>query len=96
MRADLNGLKETVTKFLSQASGEAAKSAREVTSGIGVQVGGVASDIAGGGSEMASAATKQAKTLASEIESMARRNPLGAIASALIIGLLIGVLGRRN
>jgi hypothetical protein len=34
LRADLNGLKDTVTKFISQVSSEAAKSAREVTSSV--------------------------------------------------------------
>jgi hypothetical protein len=34
LRADLNGLKDTVTKFILQLSNEAAKSAREVTSSV--------------------------------------------------------------
>ena len=96
LRADLNGLKDTVTKFLSQVSSEAAKSAREVTSSVADQVGGVATDYVGKGAEMTSAASEQAKTVASELESMARRNPLGAIAGAVLIGVFIGLLGRRN
>ena len=96
LRADLNSLKDTVTKFVSQASGEAAKSAKEVTSSVTSQVGGVASDLAGKGAEMASAASEQAKTFASELESVARRNPLGAIAGAVLFGVLIGLMGRRN
>ena len=96
LRADLNGLKDTVAKFLSPVSGEAAKSAREVTSSVADQVGSVASDYVGKGAEMTSAANEQAKTIASELESMARRNPLGAIAGAVLIGVLIGWLGRRN
>jgi hypothetical protein len=36
------------------------------------------------------------KTIATEFESMARRNPLGAIAGAVLIGVLIGRLGCRN
>jgi hypothetical protein len=27
---------------------------------------------------------------------MARRNPIGAMASAVMVGILIGILGRRN
>ena len=96
LRADLNGLKDTVTKFISQVSSEAAKSAREVTSSVADQVGGVATDYVGKGAEMTSAASEQAKTVASELESMARRNPLGAIAGAMLIGVFIGLLGRRN
>jgi ElaB/YqjD/DUF883 family membrane-anchored ribosome-binding protein len=96
LRADLNSLKDTVMKFVSQASGEAAKSAREVTSSVTSQVGDVASDLAGKGAEMASAASEQAKTFASELEGLARRNPLGAIAGAVVFGVLIGLMGRRS
>ena len=46
--------------------------------------------------EMTSGANEQAKTVAYELESMARRNPLGAIAGAVLIGVFIGLLGRRN
>jgi hypothetical protein len=45
---------------------------------------------------MASTATEQAKTLTSEFESMARRNPIGTIAGAVLVGIVIGVLGRRS
>jgi ElaB/YqjD/DUF883 family membrane-anchored ribosome-binding protein len=45
---------------------------------------------------MASTATEQAKTFASEVESMARRNPMGAIAGAVLVGIMIGLMGRRS
>src|ERR1700730_4074091 len=90
LRADLNGLKDTVTKFISQVSSEAAKSAREGKSSVAEQVGGEETDYDGKGAEMTSAASEQAKTVASELESMARRNPLGAIAGAVLTGVLIG------
>jgi ElaB/YqjD/DUF883 family membrane-anchored ribosome-binding protein len=96
LRADINSLKDTVAKFMSQAGSEAAKSAREVTSNVAGQVGGVANDLAGKGAEMASAASEQAKTLASELENMARRNPIGALAGAVLVGVLIGLMGRRS
>jgi ElaB/YqjD/DUF883 family membrane-anchored ribosome-binding protein len=96
LRADFNGLKDTVTKFISQVSSEAAKSAREVTSGVADQVGSVATNYADRGAEMTSAASEQAKTVATELEGMARRNPLGTIAGAVLIGVFIGLLGRRN
>jgi len=96
LRADLNSLKDTVAKFVSQAGSEAAKSAREVTSNVTDQVGDVASDLAGKGAEMASAASDQAKSFASELENMARRNPIGAMAGAVVVGVLIGLLGRRH
>lgn len=96
LRADLNGLKDTVAKFISQVSNEAAKSAREVTTSVTDRVGDVSSHYAGKGAELTSAATEQAKTVATELESMARRNPLGAIGGAVLVGVLIGLLGRRN
>jgi hypothetical protein len=37
------------------------------------------------------------KTFASEVETMARKNPLGAMAAAVCVGILIGLIGRgRN
>jgi hypothetical protein len=59
-------------------------------------VGDVAGDLAGKGAEFVSTAGDQGKTLAADIETMARRNPLGALAGALAIGFLIGVWGRRS
>jgi ElaB/YqjD/DUF883 family membrane-anchored ribosome-binding protein len=96
LQADLNRLKDTVTKFMSQAADEATKSAREVSANVAGRVGDVASDIAQRSSAMASTATDQAKTFASEVESMARRNPIGAMAGAVMVGILIGMLGRRS
>jgi ElaB/YqjD/DUF883 family membrane-anchored ribosome-binding protein len=32
----------------------------------------------------------------SEFESMVRRNPMGAMAGAVMVGILIGALGRRR
>ena len=53
-----------------------------------------ASSLAESGSDMASAATDQAKSFASELEGMGRRNPLGAMAAALLVGVMIGVISR--
>jgi ElaB/YqjD/DUF883 family membrane-anchored ribosome-binding protein len=96
LRADLNSLKDTLATFMSRAGSEAANSAREVTSNVANQVGGVANDLAGKGAEIASAASDQAKSFASELENMARRNPIGAMAGAVVVGVLIGLLGRRR
>jgi ElaB/YqjD/DUF883 family membrane-anchored ribosome-binding protein len=92
LQSDLNDLKDTVTKFITQAGNETAKSARQIAG----QVGTAASDLVERGSNVASAATDQAKGFATELESMARRNPLGAIAGALVVGVLIGMMGRRS
>jgi ElaB/YqjD/DUF883 family membrane-anchored ribosome-binding protein len=45
-------------------------------------------------SEMAGMASQQVKTFASELEAMAKRNPLGTIAGAVVVGVLIGLLTR--
>ena len=92
LQSDLSDLKETVAKLISRASNETAKSAREIAG----QVSTAASDIAEKGANVASAATDQAKTLVTELENIARRNPLGALAGAVIVGVLIGMMGRRS
>jgi ElaB/YqjD/DUF883 family membrane-anchored ribosome-binding protein len=96
LRSDLNSLKDTVANFVSQAGGEAAKSAREVTSNVAGQVSDVANDLADKGAKMASAASDHAKSFGTELENMARRNPIGALAGAVVIGVLIGLMGRRS
>jgi ElaB/YqjD/DUF883 family membrane-anchored ribosome-binding protein len=108
IRNDLNSLKDTLARFMVQAGSEAARSARDVSSSVAGQVagkvkdavGGTVEDVAGGladkSVEFASTAGEQAKSLAAELEAMARRNPLGALVGALAIGFLIGVWGRRS
>jgi len=96
LRDDLNSLKDTMAKFISQASGEASRSARDIASNVAGQVTDAAGDLAERGANAASAATAQAKSFASELEFMARRNPIGALAGAVVIGVLIGMMGRRS
>jgi ElaB/YqjD/DUF883 family membrane-anchored ribosome-binding protein len=88
----LNDLKETVAKLISRASNETAKSAREIAG----QVSTAASDMAERGANVASVATEQTKSFATELENVARRNPLGALAGAVVVGVLIGMMGRRH
>lgn len=92
LQSDLSDLKQAVEKLISRGSNETAKSAREVAG----QVSTAASDIVERGAHVASAATDQAKTLVTEVENIARRNPLGALAGAVIVGILIAMMGRRN
>jgi ElaB/YqjD/DUF883 family membrane-anchored ribosome-binding protein len=100
IRNDLSNLKDTLARFMAQASSEAAKSARDVSSSVAGRVkdavGDVGDELADKGTQFVSTAGEQGKTLAAEIEAMARRNPLGALAGALAIGFLIGVWGRRS
>jgi hypothetical protein len=77
-------------------SGEAAKTVRRVSQTVASQVGTVAGAVADAGSELGSSAKEHAKTVASELEAMARRNPLGTIAGALLVGVIIGMMSRRR
>ena len=96
LRTDLNRLKDTVSTFMAQATAEATKSAREASANVVDRVSGVAGDISQRGTAMASAATDQAKSAVSEFESMVRRNPIGAVTGAVMVGILIGMLGHKR
>ena len=74
---------DTITYLASEVSDRAAKTVRNMSQRMASQVGSAASDVADTGSELASTARDHAKAFASELEGMARRNPLGIIAGAL-------------
>ena len=84
LRADLKHLRQTVADLAKHAGSEATRTAKDM-----------AHDLADKGVHAASAARDQARTAVGELESMARRNPLGALAGALFIGVLIGMSRRR-
>ena len=97
LRRDMASLSETVTYLASQVSDQAAKTVRSMSQMVASQVGSAASGVADTGSELASSARDQVKTFASELEGMARRNPLGTVAGALLVGVIIGMISRgRN
>jgi ElaB/YqjD/DUF883 family membrane-anchored ribosome-binding protein len=83
LRSDFNALKDTVTDYVSKTGSDALDSAKKATT-----------DVANKASDLASAASEQAKTFASELERMGRNNPLGAIAGAVLVGVVIGLIGR--
>lgn len=87
LKSDLRKLQETVSKFASEAGGAAAGTVKDVS-------GAVASKIGSAAGEVTSTATEQVKTFASELESMARRNPIGTLAATLAVGVLVGMMGR--
>jgi ElaB/YqjD/DUF883 family membrane-anchored ribosome-binding protein len=89
LRAELDALKSQFTHFISRAGSDAMKTAQDATSQMTDKVTDKATDFA-------NAATQQAKTFASEIERLGRENPLGAIAGALLVGVVIGLIGRRH
>lgn len=92
LKNDLTDLKEVVANLVSRASDGAAKSVHEIAD----QVNTAAADLAQKGANAASVATDQAKTLVTELENLARRNPLGALAGAVVVGVLIGMMERRR
>jgi hypothetical protein len=94
LRADIAGMQETVSKFASQAGGEAARAARNVGQAVASQAGHAAGEIADVGSDVAAAATRQVRTIGSELENIVRRNPVGIITGALLAGVLIGAFWR--
>ena len=91
---DVAGLKDTLAKLVSQASGRGAQAVQGMSRSVASQVGSAASGIADTGSDLVSTAKGHAKTFASELEDMARRNPLGTIAGALLIGAIFGMMSR--
>jgi len=94
LRQDIASLKDAFARFASQAGSEAAKTVRNLTQSAASQVSSAASGVADVGAELASSAKDHAKTFASELEAMARRNPLGTIVGALLIGVVIGMISR--
>jgi ElaB/YqjD/DUF883 family membrane-anchored ribosome-binding protein len=91
---DVASVKDTLALLASQAGGGAAKAFRNVSQTVASQVGSTASGVADAGSDLASTAKERAKTFASELEGMARQNPLATIAGTLLVGVLIGFITR--
>src|SRR5919198_3534597 len=94
LRQDIASLKNTLSRFASQAGDDAAKTVRGARQTLATQVGSAASGVADMSSDLATSAKEHAKTFASELEGMAQRNPLGTIAGALAVGVIIGLMSR--
>jgi len=85
---------DTLSKLVSAAGGQAAQTARNVGQAVASQVTSTAGGLASTSAEVASSATEQLKTFGSELEDIARKNPLGALAGALAVGIVIGLVVR--
>jgi ElaB/YqjD/DUF883 family membrane-anchored ribosome-binding protein len=94
LRQDMASLKTTISRFASQAGDDAAKTVRGAGQTLAAQVGSAAGGVADMSSDLATSAKEHAKTFASELEGMARRNPLGTIAGALAVGVVLGMMSR--
>ena len=91
---EIASLKDTFALLASQTGGEAAKKMRNMSEALASQVGDAAGGVADTGSDLATSAKQHAKTFASELEAMARRNPLGTITGTLVVGVIIGMMTR--
>lgn len=87
LKDDMASIQQTLAKLASNAGGEAYRTAQNIGATVADQV----TDLA---SQAATSAQNQAKTFASELEGMARRNPLGTIGGTLFVGIVIGMLSR--
>jgi ElaB/YqjD/DUF883 family membrane-anchored ribosome-binding protein len=87
-------LKDTFARLASHAGGETAKKMRNMGEAVASQVGDAAGGVADTGSDLATSAKQHVKTLTSELEAMARRNPLGTIAGTLVVGVIVGMMSR--
>ena len=94
LRADMHKMHDTLSKLVSAAGGQAAQTARNVGRAVASQATSTAGGLASTSAEVASSATAQLKTFASELEDIARKNPLGALAGALAVGIVIGLVVR--
>jgi ElaB/YqjD/DUF883 family membrane-anchored ribosome-binding protein len=83
LRAEFNTLKDQVSHFIARAGNDAVRTAKQASS-----------DVSDTAADLASSASEQTKTLVSELERVGRNNPLGALAGALLVGVLIGLIGR--
>jgi ElaB/YqjD/DUF883 family membrane-anchored ribosome-binding protein len=91
---DVASLKDTFALLVSQAGGEATRKMRNMGEAVASQVSDTASGVKDTGSDLASSAKQHATTFASELEAMARRNPLGTIAGTLLVGVIVGMMSR--
>jgi ElaB/YqjD/DUF883 family membrane-anchored ribosome-binding protein len=87
LRQDLKGLKETLATFMSEAGSEAVKSTRDVSEALKAEGADVVADVA-------TKAAERGKSLMGEFEALARRNPLGMLAGAVVIGIVLASWGR--
>lgn len=94
LRQDVASLKDSLARVAFGATAQAADAVRGAGQSATSQVGATASGLMDTGSDLAASAKDQALTLASQLEATARRNPLGAIGGALLVGIVLGMMSR--
>jgi hypothetical protein len=91
---DMANLRDTFAQLAAQVTNMGTRTVRDVSQTVASQIGSAASGVTGAGSDLASSAKVHVNSLASELENMARRNPLGTMAGALLVGVIIGMMSR--
>jgi hypothetical protein len=84
---------ESTLGRLASEGGEALRTASDTVTS---QVSTVTSLAIERGSELATTASQQLQIYAEQLAAFTRRRPIGALAGAVIVGMLIGLLGRRR
>ena len=89
---------KSATADLAETARGAADSMRGTGENLKKQGQEAISHASAAASEMGDTASKQLVTFASEVTKMTRDNPIGALAGATIVGVLIGLMlrGRAN
>lgn len=96
LKHDLESLRDTVVNYIAQTRSTSVKAAQEAASSVADQVGDAVTNLTNDGAEAISTAAGHTKTAMSELESIVRRNPVGAIAGAVLFGMIIGFAGRMR
>jgi hypothetical protein len=81
---------------LSRLASEGSEALRAASDTVTSQVSAATSVAMERGSELANTASRQLQTYADELVSFTRRRPIGALAGAVIFGILLGLIGRRR
>ena len=88
--------REAANSLAGGRAAETAKSAAERTRSMGEEIGDVAGDVAAMASKQYSRAQDMAVEAFDDAHAAVKRNPLVAVAIALGIGFLVGVLARAR
>ena len=88
--------RETANSLAGRQAAETAKSAAERARSMGEEIGDVAGDVAAMASKQYSRAQDMAVEAFDDAHAAVKRNPLVAVAIALGIGFLVGVLARTR
>jgi hypothetical protein len=81
---------------LGRLASEGSEAFRAASDTVTSQVGAATSVAMERGSEFANTASRQMQTYSDGLAAFTRRRPIGALAGAVIFGILLGLMGRRR